>query len=400
MQLYAYHALDQNGHTQKGRVQAADENELFAQLRSQGLTLVHCKIATTSFLDNGQRILPIHEQILFFRHLLALLRAGIPLHQASQDIETSLPRDVSFYASMLRDGLLKGEGVSSIFKSFGRSFDPLCAVLMAAGEKTGKMNDAIAALLEGLVWKDAFREKASKELSYPIIQIILSSVAVLVLLNVALPQILNLLTMTGQELPFYSVALVFLMKLVGFILVFVCAAGLMGILFVPIIQKIHHDISIWIERKLFKLPFIGALLLKQALAQMIYLLCAMLRSGLSITQSLQSLPPLVLNKALRLDLENANAAIQQGDGLTAAFSRHLLLPAFVTRLLKVGEDEGRLNDILLYISKVYQEESQNELDRLIKIISLLITMSVGCILIAMVIGVMVPLYSSLSGLIG
>jgi len=148
------------------------------------------------------------------------------------------------------------------------------------------------------------------------------------------------------------------------------------------------------------LPFIGSLLLKQSLAQLMYLLCAMLNSGLSMTQSLLALPPLILNKALRTDLQKANAAIQQGDGLTAAFNRYLFLPSFVTRLLKVGEDEGRLNDILHYISKVYQEESQNELDRFLKILSLLITLSVGCILIAMVIGVMVPLYSSLNGLIG
>jgi type II secretory pathway component PulF len=400
MEYYAFYAIDQDGRRQRGRVQVANENELFIDLRMRGLTLIHCRILKRTPPTKARPSLPLNEQILFFRHLFALLRAGIPLHQACSDIETSLPRDVRVYGTMLSTDLLNGEGVSAIFKRFGSAFDPLCVVLMSAGEKTGRMNDAIAALLEGLTWKNIFNEKAAKALSYPIVQIVLSLIAVLVLLNVALPQILNLLTMTGQELPFYSVLLIFLMQLLAFVFLVISAAAFIFFIIMPFIKNTHDDIEIWLERKLFKLPFIGSLLLKQSLAQLMYLLCAMLNSGLSMTQSLLALPPLILNKALRTDLQKANAAIQQGDGLTAAFNRYLFLPSFVTRLLKVGEDEGRLNDILHYISKVYQEESQNELDRFLKILSLLITLSVGCILIAMVIGVMVPLYSSLNGLIG
>jgi type IV pilus assembly protein PilC len=398
MPHYAYRAADGQGLIRKGEGSADNENSLYAQLQQRGLSLVHCREKTRSAAGMPRAMLPLQEQALLCRHVLALLKAGVPVLPALQDIRPSLQPRLGGAIEQVTNGLMKGESLSATFTAQERYFDPLFITLLSAGERTGKLTEALGFLYESLQWKGEYREKLTRTLSYPIVQMILASIAVVVLMTMAVPRIMELLATMGGQLPWYSTLLLVLMKVAGILFCLTAATTLLFMTFYPLL-RLHQDIAIFCDTWLLRLPVIGKLIKKLVLAELTQVLAAMLGSGMAMMEALVVLPSFTGNRAMAHDLLQVRQRVAGGQPLSQAMTRHMLIPAYVVRLLKVGEDGGNMTESLRHISSVYQQESQEELEHLLKIISLFITITVGLVLISMVVGVMLPLYRGLSQMV-
>ncbi len=396
MPHYAYRAVDEQGTMNKGETLAANENELYAKLHQQGLNLVDCHSRDEPARSLFQKKMQLPEQVLLCRHLVMLTKAGVPVHTALEDVLPALPNALRHNISGILQNVTAGASLSSSFANSNMQFDPLFPLLLSAGEKTGKISQALEFLYETLSWKRDFSEKLRRALSYPILQIILASTAVIVLMTVAVPQIINLLDMIGEQLPFASLALLWVMKALGACVVVLAGLSVLAALFLPLIKKLHTDIAEQVDRLFLSLPIIGPLFTKVELAQITHVFSAMLGSGVQMMDALLLLPTLTHNRAMAASLENVAEQVGSGQGLSQVLTKQLLIPAYVIRILKIGEDSGKMSESLRHISRVYQEESQQALDQLLKISSLFITLAVGLILILMVSGVMVPLYRGIS----
>jgi type IV pilus assembly protein PilC len=169
------------------------------------------------------------------------------------------------------------------------------------------------------------------------------------------------------------------------------------------LRLLSEDAAVMCDGFLLRLPLAGKLFNKHLLAQLTQLFAAMLASGVAMMDALELLPRLTSNKAAARQLQAVRQQVGAGHALSLAFTKNMPIPPYVVRLLKVGEDGGRMADILRHISLVYQEEMRVELEGLLKIISLFITCTVGLVLVSMVVGVMVPLYqgiSTMDGMVG
>ncbi|NDE89574.1 MAG: type II secretion system F family protein [Alphaproteobacteria bacterium] len=399
MPNYAYRAVDQHGTMNKGESLAANENELFAKLHQQGLNLIDCRSRDKTQHRFFERAMQLPEQVLLCRHLVMLTKAGVPVHTALEDVLPALPATVRQQVTRVVQHITGGMSLSSAFAAPGMQFDALFPLLLNAGENTGKISEALGFLHESLSWKHSFNEKLKRALSYPILQMLLAGTAVIVLMTVAVPQIVQLLDMIGETLPLSSVILLWGMKVLGALVV--CAALALGIIavFLPLIKKIHTDIAQFFDGLFLSLPVIGPLCSKVELAQITHVFAAMLGSGVPMMDALLLLPTLTGNSAMVVSLRNVAADVSSGQGLSSVLTKQLLIPAYVVRILKIGEDSGKMSESLRHISSVYQDESQQALDQLLKISSLFITLAVGLILILMVSGVMVPLYRGISHMV-
>jgi type IV pilus assembly protein PilC len=400
MPQFAFQASDAQGTITYGKAEAAREEDIYKELNRRGLTLIECreKVQATGF---GAKKIPLPEQVLFCRHLLALVRAGVPAHTALKDV-TELSRNhlMRKCLKQIHTSVLHGSSLSAAFEAQGSHFDPLFLLLLRAGEGTGRLTQALTYLHESLGWKDVYTRKLKQMISYPAIQMVFATTAVLVLMFVAVPQIMQLFGFLGQDMPWYSVVLLTVVKGVGLGLGALLIAIATFTLFMPLIRASSNAGAVLVDGFLLRIPFFGGLLTKMALARLAQLFAAMLESGVSMNEALQALPRLTSNRALAAELEKIRQFIAAGQGFAASFERALHLPTYMVRLLKVGEDGEGLSESLKHVANLYQQESTDALEAILKGSSLFVTALVGFVLAAIVMGVVYPLYRGLGAVMG
>jgi type IV pilus assembly protein PilC len=394
MPLYAYQAIDRFGAKDRGTLEAANENELFMALRGQGFSLVDCHVHRAR---NHGRAVPLGEQAVFCRHVQAMVQAGIPLTQALGDIAASgLSGRIAEVMPQIMQRMMAGQTLSSVFAGLNLSFDPLFTFMLRAGEKTGFLAQNLEKLQRSLEWKDHFQKEMRKSLSYPLMQLLLAMLAVTVLVGVAIPQIIKLLDFMGNDLPWYASAIIALMNVLGWVFTALAVFGAGTALLLPLARSVSEPVREATDRLALRLPLVGPVLLKSSLAQIAHLFSSMLESGVQVMEALDLLPQMVSNRALAADLARVREKVGRGCGLTEAFEQDMALPVYVLRLIKAGEDGGDIRESLNHIADLYQSESRQAVDALMKGSSLAITLLVGSLLAAMVIGVIYPLYHGIS----
>ncbi len=399
MPHYAYRAVDEQGAMNKGETLAANENELFAKLHQQGLNLIDCRNSDGTISNFLNKKVQLAEQVLLCRHLVMLTKAGVPVHTALEDVLPALPSALRHNVAAILQDITSGQSMSSAFASSRMRFDPLVPLLLSAGENTGKISEALVFLYDSLNWKQEFNQKLRRALSYPALQMILAGTAVAVLMTVAVPQIILMLDMIGEHLPLASTILLWAMRALGIMMMAVMIIGVTLALILPLIKALHHDIAEHADRLFLSLPVIGTLFRKVELAQITHVFSAMLGSGVPMMEALLLLPTLTHNRAMAASLQNVAKQVDGGQGLSTVLTKQMFIPPYVVRILKIGEDSGKLSESLRHISTVYQEETQQALGQLLRISSLFITLAVGLILILMVSGVMGPLYRGISHMV-
>jgi type IV pilus assembly protein PilC len=400
MPRYAYQAADAQGVLNRGAMEALHEQDLYDTLRKRGWNLIECKESAVAGGDIFSKTLPLEEQVLFCRHLMALVKAGVPVHLALNDVgEMGRHRFMRVVLKDIHNMVLQGSSLSAAFESQGR-FDPLFPLLLRAGENTGRLSSALSWLHESLNWKKEYSTRLKRMMVYPIVQISLAAAATLVLMFVAVPQIIQLLDSLGQGLPWYSEWLLMGVKVFGIVLGAGVTAALAMAAFLPVLRKVSGTMAAAVDGFVLRLPFLGPLLAKMALAQLSQLFAALLESGLAMNDALQVLPRLTENKAMAQELEKTRQYVADGLGFSQAFEHGMHLPPYMARLLKVGEDGGDLSPSLKHIAALYQQESTEALESILKGSGLFVTVMVGIVLAAIVLGVVYPLYQGLGTVMG
>jgi type IV pilus assembly protein PilC len=400
MPRYAYQAADAQGTLNRGAMEARHEQDLYDTLRKRGWNLIECKESATAGGGVFSKKLPLEEQVLFCRHLMALVKAGVPVHLALNDVgEMGRNRSMRAVLKEIHNMVLQGSSLSAAFENQGR-FDPLFPLLMRAGENTGRLPSALSWLHESLNWKKDYSTRLKRMMVYPIVQISLAAAATLVLMFVAVPQIIQLLDSLGQGLPWYSEGLLIGVKGFGIVLGMIVVTALVMAAVLPVLRKVSGKMAALVDGFVLGLPFLGPLLSKMALAQLSQLFAALLESGLAMSDALHVLPRLTENKALGQELEKTRQYVADGQGFTKAFERGMHLPPYMARLLKVGEDGGDLSPSLKHIAALYQQEGTEALESILKGSGLFVTIMVGIVLAAIVLGVVYPLYQGLGTVMG
>jgi type IV pilus assembly protein PilC len=400
MPRYAFQAADAQGTLNRGAMEALHEKDLYDTLRRRGWNLIEYRESASSASTFFSKKLPLEEQVLFCRHLIALVKAGVPVHFALKDVaEMGRHRSMRIVLKEIHNMVLQGSSLSAAFESQGR-FDPLFPLLLRAGENTGRLPYALAYLHESLNWKKDYTTRLRRMMVYPVVQVSLAAAATLVLMFVAVPQIIQLLGSLGQELPWYSELMLTIVKGFGLVLGIGIFTLLAGAAFLPVLRSTSQKMAAWVDGFVLRLPLLGPLLSKMALAQLSQLFAALLESGLAMNDALQVLPRLTGNKAIACELEKTRAYVTDGQGFTSAFEKGMHLPPYMARLLKVGEDGGDLGPSLKHIAALYQEESTEALEAILKGSGLFVTLMVGFVLGAIVLGVVYPLYQGLGTVMG
>ena len=397
MPLYTYKAIDAEGKSVIGRVDAGNVFDLEQRLSRMGLDLVSgAPSAQKSRLIGGSSI-KRQDLINFCFHLEQLASAGVPIVEGLIDLRESV-ENIRFREVVggLVETIEGGKSLSQALADYPEVFSKVVVSLIRSGEQTGKLSEVLKSLAETLKWEDELAAQTKKLLIYPLF---VGGIVVLVtffLMIFLVPQMVGFIKNMGQEVPLQTRILIHVSNFfVGYwwaVLVapFAFWFGLKAA------AKANPGIAYRIDELKLRVPYIGPILRKIILSRFASSFAMMYRSGITVLDAIRSSEEIVGNRPLENALRTAGQQIAEGKGLTAAFTDVGLFPALVIRMLKIGENTGALDGALLNVSYFYNREVKEGIDKVQAMIEPAMTMVLGLILGWVMLSVLGPVYDTIS----
>jgi type IV pilus assembly protein PilC len=398
MNRFRYRACDVHGQIVQGETAAANHAELEARLRGRNLEPIHIKPARTSWLRGSRRI-PRRELIHFCFHLEQMLGAGVPILDVLSELTDGQGHPgIKSIASDLHAEVERGQPLSSAMQQHPQVFDEVFRCMLRAGESTGDLAPVLRQIAADIARADELRANARKIAIYPLIVGSVLSIAIAVALTQVVPQVATLFRSNGQVLPLST------RLLIGFSDGFRQYAWLLP----PTLIALFTALSIAAARRpllrrrlhalTLRLPLIGPITQRLALARTASLLGMLYASGITVIDALASTARATPNLAIRYGIEAAGAHIAAGRGIANAFESTGLFPRLVTRMLRVGEQTGRLDSALEQLVYFYERDAREAIERLQASIEPALTIIMGLLMLWIAIAVLGPIYDIITRL--
>lgn len=380
--------LDAQRQPAQARVRAADAGGVAAELGLSPAALLAVEPVQASALKatRGGRF-PRRQ---FAQQLAVLLRAGIPLLEALQTLQSQdNPPAVTAALAGVVERVQLGESFSTALASQPQAFDALFVAVVEASERSGQVEQALAEQASYLAWVEQLRSKLVAAAIYPAMLITAGTVVVLFLLVFVVPRFAGLLDGVGGELPLASRLLIAVGAFSGAhpVALLVIAAGLVV---VPVVAW-QQGLKEALQSRLWRLPLIGPKLHLLALAQLYRCLAMLLLAGVPIVPALVNARGVVASH-LRAALDRATEAVRLGERLSTSLQREGLATPVSLRMLKVGEHSGELGAMLAQAAGFYDEELSRLSDLVTRLVNPVLMLLMGLVIGTVVVLMYLPIF--------
>jgi type IV pilus assembly protein PilC len=387
---FLWEGKDKRGKVVKGKSIAKDETALRAELRRQGVAPSRIKKQSTSI--GGGKVTP-GDIAVFSRQLATMLSAGIPLVQ-SFDIVGAGHEKASMQKLILD---IKGdvEGGVSLHEALGKRplhFDDLFVNLVEAGEQAGALESLLDKVATYKEKTEALKKKVKKALFYPAAVLAVAVVVTIILLVFVIPQFESLFKGFGADLPAFTQFVVNLSKFVqskGIFIAIVIGAGFFAFFhFYKRSRKLRQNM----DRLTLRVPIIGPIMRKAAIARFARTLSTMFAAGVPLVEAMES----VAGATGNIVYEDATLAMRDevatGTRLQRAMENTNLFPNMVVQMIAVGEEAGALDDMSGKVATFYEEEVDNAVDSMSSLLEPLIMAILGVLVGGLVIAMYLPIF--------
>ena len=398
--LFFYKAKSKEGEIFDGSMESVDRFSVAHELILQGAIPLSVSTKTTAKADMSFSIskmlgrIKVTEKIIFTRNLSGMLNAGLPLSRALSVLEKQTTND-AFRPILvsLRAEVDKGEALSSALAKYPKVFSHLFVSMIKAGEESGNLSGSLTEIGVNLEKANAITKKVKGALMYPgVILCVMVLIGVLMMIFVV-PTLSKTFADLGTALP---ASTQFILGLAGLfsghpVLTFL-ALGLIGFGIVVLLKaKFMQPI---LDKVVVHLPMIGVLAKELNTARTTRTLSSLITSGVPITRAIEITQDVVQNMYYQRVLGEAKIAVEKGAPFSESFKRHTeLYPVMVGEMMEVGEETGKLSDMLLQIALFYEEEVENKTKNLSTIVEPLLMVFIGGAVGFFAISMITPMYS-------
>ena len=401
MAVFVYRAADQRGRRIDGVMEAPDARMVIERLQRdayfpmevtsqvQGRGLVRLAWPTL-----GQGQVKARELAALTQQLAMLLEAGLPLDRAlgiQEELATS-PRIKSITGDVLRS--VRG-GVSfgdALAKHHPRPFSRLYINMVRAGEKGGVLEVTLKRLAEFLEDAQAFRDALVSALIYPSLLALVGSATVVFLMTFVIPRFADIFRDLGQAIPVPTQILLsastWLQQLWWAVALGALAAALAGrVILSTASGRLRAD------RVLLRLPVLGELALNTEVARFTRILGTLLQSGVSMVGALTVVRDMMSNQLLAAAVARLGEGVKRGTGLTRPMIESKAFPPLAIHMVRIGEETGRLDDMLLKAAAAFESETRSQVKRLIALAEPSIILAVGLLVGFIVVAMLLAIFS-------
>ena len=392
MALYAYKAMNSNGRTVTGRLEAINPIDLEMRLKRMELDFINGDTVKQGGLMNRAKITR-QELINFCFHLEQLARAGVSLIESLTDLRDTIdnPRFREIIAGMV-ESIEGGKTLSQALAEHPQTFDEVMVSLIRAGEETGALPQVLNNLLESLKWQDELAAHTKKLIMYPAFLGTVVVAITMFMMVYLVPKMAGFIRNMGQELPTQTKILIATSEFfVGYWYVviglpLILAAATAFLVSTSKAARYRFD-----DVKL-RLPYIGEILRKIILSRFASVFAMMYTSGITILDSIKATEDVVGNLVIKEGLEKVGELIAEGQNVTAAFQNAGMFPPLVLRMLRVGESTGALDTALANVSYFYNRDVRESIEKVQSMIEPVMTVTIGLLLGWIMMAVLGPIY--------
>ncbi|HET7106583.1 MAG TPA: type II secretion system F family protein [Candidatus Acidoferrum sp.] len=402
MPVFTYRGTNRSGGSVTGEMTAASKAELQSLLRRQQIT-------PTKMSEKGKEFnLPTFgggvsakELAVFTRQFSVMIDAGLPLVQCLEILAGQ--QENKLFQKVLtgtRSAVEGGSNLSTAMKQYPKVFDPLYSNMVEAGE-TGGILDTILQRLSTYIEKNVKLKAAVKSaLIYPIGVLTIAAGVIILLLWKVVPIFATLFAGLGVDLPLPTKIVIGMSNFVGSIFGLLILVGLAAVIF---------GLKIWygtpqgryaLDSVILKLPVLGILMRKIAVARFTRTLGTLISSGVPILEGLDITAKTSGNAVVERALFQVRKSLEEGKSLTEPLKESAVFPGMVTQMIAVGEQTGAMDAMLQKIADFYEDEVDAAVKDLLTALEPIMIVFLGTVVGGVVISMYLPLFTLIGKLSG
>jgi len=399
--VFRYKAVTPEGKVVEGTLEAADQETVLARLQEQGQLPIKVFPGeeTGGLLGREIRLpwqrkkVPQKDLLIFTQELSTLVKAGLTLDR-SLSVLSDLTENAylaEVVGELLRE-IKGGKALSEALSTYPQVFPKVYVNMVRAGEVGGALDQILERLEEYLEGADELRSYLISSMIYPCILVVVAIGSIIIMMTVVIPQFADIFENAGAPVPLpMKVLLVLSGFLTGFWWLILLVIG-GGAYWIYSRLKTEEGRLNW-DRQLLKLPVVGSVLQKLEVSRFSRTLGTLLQSSVPLIQSINLVKEIVENQAIASTMESIKSGVKKGEGLTRPIREAEIFPPFALHLLAVGEETGRLDDMLLQIADSYDRDLKRSLQRLVALLEPAIILVMGLIIGVMVVSMLYSIFS-------
>jgi len=396
MRKFNYEASDSTtGKTVKAVVQAETERDAAKLLIAQGFTPINITEADESGNNLFERLsnrITTKDKVVFTRQLSTLIGAGLPLSQSLHTVVEQTPN--TRLKGIVQDIITSVEGGHSLHDSFAKHpevFDKLFLALVAAGEASGTLDDALQHIAEQQEKDAAIMSRIRGAMTYPIIVLFVIVAVLIFMLVTVVPQVEKLYKDLHQTLPFITEFTVAVSRFITqYWWVMLIALGLAVYLAIQYFrtESGRHTAD------LLKLnvPVFKGLFRRLYMARFNRTGQTLLSTGVTMLDMLSISSEAVGNGIISAEIESAAEKVKGGKDLSSALAVEEDIPKFVSQMISIGEKSGRIDEMMGKTAKIYEDELDEEIRAISTSIEPILMVVLAIVAGGMVAAILLPIY--------
>jgi len=388
---FTWEGRDRKGLKVAGRMVAANEQALRGELRRQGIAATRVRKQSGGARGGGK--VTAGDIAIFSRQLATMLGAGIPLVQAFEIIGAGHEK-ASMRALVLE---IKSdiEGGTSLHEALAKHplhFDNLYVNLTEAGEQAGALETLLDKIATYKEKTEAIKKKVKKALFYPAAVLVVAVIVTVVLLIFVIPQFESLFKGFGADLPAFTQMVVSLSRFVQDKGIYILVVFGIGVYTFIYFKKRSRKLNIFIDRVSLKVPIIGPILNKAAIARFARTLSTMFSAGVPLVEALQSVAGATGNVVYENAVMKMRDEVATGQRLQRSMENTGMFPNMVVQMIAVGEESGSLDTMSGKVASFYEEDVDNAVDSMSSLLEPLIMAILGVLVGGLVIAMYLPIF--------
>ncbi|MBU0974256.1 type II secretion system F family protein [Patescibacteria group bacterium] len=395
MAFFKYTAKNKFGENIKGKVEAREISQAASLLSSRGLLVIKIDpfikdaFAGVRLMMGGVKFADI---VSLTRQLATMITAGLPLASALNILVRDGKVEVTRLMAVILQDVEGGHSFADALAKHDKIFSRLYIQLVKAGETGGVLDTVLERLADNMEKEKEFKAKTKGALIYPTIVVIAMLAVGVIMMIFVIPKLTEMYRDFGSELPFLTRALIGISD--GMIKYwYIMFAFIGGAIFS---WKSYYKTKLGrykIDEIMLKLPIFGELKKKVILTDFARTLSLLLGSGISLLEAIAIVTESVENIVYRTALQEVSKQVEKGSSLSESLSHYEMFPVILHQMMSVGEETGKLDEVLKKLSNYFEQESEHAIKNMTTAIEPMIMVVLGLGVGAMVIAVIMPIYN-------
>jgi len=392
LETYVWAGKDRKGNASKGEIMGSSIALAKAQLRKQGVIPDKVKKKPKPLFGGSKKITPFDIAMLT-RQLATMMKAGVPLVQSFDIVADGLEnKGLQELVVSIRNDISSGSGFAASLRKHPKHFDDLYCNLVDSGEKAGALEAMLDRIATYLEKTELLKKKVKKAMTYPIAVIVVAVVVTAILLVKVVPQFESLFQGFGAELPVFTQMVVRLSEWMQSWW-FVVLLGIVGTIFLfKESKRRSQKFSDIVDKYVLKLPVVGEILDKSAVAKFGRVLSTTFAAGVPLVDALDSVAGATGNAVYRDAIERIKNDVSSGTQLQASMRQQDIFPVMAVQLTAIGEESGNLDEMLQKVAEHYEAVVDDMVDNLTALMEPMIMAVLGVLVGGLIIAMYLPIF--------